>query len=162
VSQSENEEDSPVICQHRRRVVHLASVVTALSFGMACAHATSGQTSVDHSLRGSGAIERQIQGGTGARALRLDHLIPARDSQGSQPTHFEWTAVPGADSYSLGIWDEIDMMIWRKDGVPTNWFAPTDLHLDPGTYFWTISAVQGGNEIAASGLSAFVVRPTNP
>jgi len=151
-----------VISQPRRPVVQLAAIVTSLSLGMACAHATSGQTSVDSSVRGSGAIERQIQGGAAARAPRLDHLIPARDSQGSQPTRFEWTPVPGADSYSLGIWNEIDMMIWRKDAVTTNSFVPTDLHLDPGTYFWTISAVQGGNEIAASGLSAFVVRPANP
>ena len=148
--------------QQCRRFVRLASALTLLSLGLACANATSGQPSVDRSVRGSGAIERQIQGGAGSRAPRLDHLIPARDAQGSQPTRFEWTPVPGADSYSIGIWNEIDMMIWRKDAVTTNSFVPTDLRLDPGTYFWTISAVQGGNEIAASGLSAFVVRPANP
>lgn len=156
------EEHSPVTPQQSRRGVELASVVTMLSLGLACAPATSGQASVDRSVRGSGAIERQIQGGTGPRAQRLDHLIPARDSQGSQPTRFEWTTVPGSDSYTIGIWNETDMMIWRKDDVTTNSFAPTDLRLDPGTYFWTISAVQGGREIAASGLSAFVVRPSNP
>jgi hypothetical protein len=33
------------------------------------------------------------------------------------------------------------------------------MRLEPGTYFWTISALRGGEEITASGLSAFVVRP---
>lgn len=151
-----------MISQQRRRFIQVAFAMTMLSLGLACAHATSGQTSVDGSVRGAGAIARQIQGGAASRAPRLDHLIPARDAQGSQPTRFEWTTVPGADSYTIGIWNEIDMMIWRKDDVATNSFVPTDLRLDPGTYFWTISAVQGGNEIAASGLSAFVVRPANP
>ena len=82
---------------------------------------------------------------------------------GSMPQRFEWTAVPGADSYSVGIWNEVDMLIWRLDGIPTNSMAtPDTLRLEPGTYFWTISAVQQGEEIAASGLSAFVVRPSAP
>jgi hypothetical protein len=129
--------------------------------GLACAHATSGGGAVDPSVRGAGAIERQIQG-TGTRP-RLDHLIPARDSQGSLPSRFEWTAVPGADSYSVGIWNEVDMLVWRLDNIPTNSFdRPDSLRLEPGTYFWTISALRSGEELTSSGLSAFVVRPANP
>ncbi len=138
----------------------LASTVALASLGAACAHGSSGEPVVDPNLRGAGAIERQIEGS--ARAPRLDHLIPARDSQGSQPRRFEWTAVPGADSYSIGIWNEVDMMIWRHDRIAATFFEPTDLRLDPGTYFWTISAIKDGEEIAASGLSAFVVRPSTP
>jgi len=149
-----------VTSSSRCRTLSLTCVLSLLLMGAACARTTAGGGKLDSSVRGSGAIARQIQGG--AVAPRLDHLIPARDSQGSQPTRFEWTAVPGADAYSIGIWNEIDMMIWRKDNITTNSFVPTDLHLDPGTYFWTISAVRGGDEIAASGLSAFVVRPANP
>ena len=90
-------------------------------------------------------------------------MIPARDSQGSLPTRFEWTAVPGADSYSVGIWNEVDMLIWRLDRITTNSFAsPPDLKLEPGTYFWTISALRQGEEITTSGLAAFVVRPATP
>lgn len=137
----------------------LGAAVLVLSGAAACAHGGSA-SKVDTSVRGAGAIQRQIQGG--AQAPRLDHLIPARDSQGSQPSRFEWTAVPGADEYSIGIWNEIDMMIWRKDQITATSFVPTDLKLDPGTYFWTISALKGGEEIAASGLSAFVVRPATP
>ncbi|MGC4082250.1 MAG: hypothetical protein QM736_09130 [Vicinamibacterales bacterium] len=124
-----------------------------------CAHSNAAR--VNPSMRGATAIDRQIEG-SGIASPRLDHLIPARDSQGSLPTRFEWTAVPGADTYSIGIWNEIDMLIWRHDQITTNTFSPTDLRLDPGTYFWTISALKDGEEIAASGLSAFVVRPSNP
>ena len=78
---------------------------------------------------------------------------------GRVPSRFEWTAVEGAESYSVGIWNEIDRLIWRQDGVTgTSTPRPADLELEPGTYFWTISAVRGGDEIANSGLAAFVVR----
>lgn len=147
-----------MISQQRR--IFLASVIALLAFATACSHATSNKGMVDPSLRGAGAIERQIEGGTAAP--KLDHVMPARDSQGSQPARFEWTAVPQADSYSIGIWNEVDMLIWRKDGIPSNFFVPTDLRLEPGTYFWTISALRQGEEITASGLSAFVVRPATP
>jgi hypothetical protein len=143
----------------RRMVSRVLPVVVLLS-AAACSSATSKAT-VDPNVRGAGAIERQIQGGSAA-APRLDHLIPARDSQGSLPTRFEWTTVPGADAYSIGVWNEVDMLLWRKDNIPTNSFVPTDLRLEPGTYFWVISALRNGEEIAASGLSAFVVRPPNP
>lgn len=144
--------------EQRRRTVRLASALGALALGIACASAPKG---ADPSMRGATAIDRQIQG-SGVAAPRLDHLIPARDSQGSLPTRFEWTAVPGAESYSIGVWNEVDMLIWRKDQIPTNFYVPTDLRLEPGTYFWTISAIRGGEEMTASGLSAFVVRPPNP
>jgi hypothetical protein len=156
----EQKEHSPVISQQHRFA--LAPAIAVLAFATACSHATSNKSMVDSSLRGAGAIERQIEGGTASNAPKLDHVIPARDSQGSQPTRFEWTSVPQADSYSIGIWNEVDMLIWRKDGIPNNYFVPTDLRLEPGTYFWTISALRQGEEITASGLSAFVVRPATP
>ncbi len=147
-----------MIVEQRHRTVRLALALGALAMSLACASASKG---VDPSLRGSTAVDRQIQG-SGVAAPRLDHLIPARDSQGSLPTLFEWTPVPGAESYSLGVWNEVDMLIWRKNQIPTNSYVPTDLRLEPGTYFWAISAISGGEELTASGLSAFVVRPPNP
>lgn len=143
----------------RRRLTQLASLACVLGLSAACAHGGA-SAKVDPSLRGATAIERQIQGGHAAP--RLDHLMPARDSQGSLPKRFEWTAVPGADEYSIGVWNEIDMLVWRHDRIAETSFVPTDLELAPGTYFWTISALKDGDEIASSGLSAFVVRPPNP
>jgi hypothetical protein len=150
------------VTSQQRRMFHFGPVVVFVSLAAGCAHANSRATTVDPSLRGASAIERQIEGGSSRQAPRLDHLIPQRDSQGSQPTRFEWTAVPQADSYSIGVWNEVDMLIWRKDHIPTNSFVPDDLRLEPGTYFWTISALREGEEITASGLAAFVVRPPNP
>ena len=146
----------------QRRILQLAPVAALVSLAFGCAHAGSRSTTVDPTLRGAAAIERQIQGGSSTPAPKLDHIIPARDSQGRQPARFEWTAVPQADSYSIGVWNEVDMLIWRKNHIPTNSFVPDDLRLEPGTYFWTISALRDGEEITASGLSAFVVSPANP
>jgi len=139
----------------------LAAALAVLTTAAACAHSRPG--SLDPSVRGAGAIGRQIEGGRSTPAPRLDHLIPARDSQGSLPSRFEWTAVPGADQYSVGIWNEVDVLVWRADHIPTNSFErPESLRLEPGTYFWSISAVRGDDEIASSGLAAFVVRSPNP
>ena len=93
------------------------------------------------------------------RAQRLDHVLPARDFVGALPARFEWTAVPGADSYSLGIWNEVDVMVWRQNNITgTSIARPEELRLEPGTYMWSIAALRGGEQIADSGLSAFVVR----
>ena len=145
----------------QQRPIFLASAIALLAVASACSHATSNQGMVDPSLRGAGAIERQIQGGNGADAPKLDHVIPARDSQGSQPARFEWTSVPQADSYSIGIWNEVDMLLWRMNNITgTEYVRPTELRLEPGTYMWSVSAVRDGQEIAQSGLAAFVVRTT--
>jgi hypothetical protein len=155
-----SEEQLSVTSEQRRRSVRLAAALAAVSLSLACA-ARSSSARVDPTVRGASAIERQIEGGS--EAPKLDHLIPARDSQGSLPSRFEWTAVPGAESYSVGIWNEVDMLVWRMDNIPTNSFArPDSLRLEPGTYFWTISALRGGEEITSSGLAAFVVRAPNP
>jgi hypothetical protein len=97
-----------------------------------------------------------------AGSQRLDHVSPPRDSVGSAPKTFTWTAVQGADSYSIGIWNEVDMLVWRQNGIATTSVArPDDVAAEPGTYFWSVSALRNGEELADSGLSAFVVR-TSP
>lgn len=97
-----------------------------------------------------------------AGSQRLDHVMPARDSVGSAPKTFSWTVVQGADSYSIGVWNEVDVLVWRQNNIPTNSVArPDDVPLEPGTYFWSVSALRDGEELADSGLSAFVVR-TSP
>ena len=142
------------------RTTQLLAAFGLVATTMACAHGAAGQAGGPP--RGATAIASQIEG-SGRQAPRLDHLIPSRDSQGSVPKLFQWTAVPGADSYSIGIWNEVDMLLWRQDNIQaTSFDSSQSLRLEPGTYFWTISALRDGEEIAASGLSAFVVRPNNP
>lgn len=95
----------------------------------------------------------------GQQPQNVNHLVPPRDFVGPAPKEFRWTAIPGADSYSIGIYNEVDMMIWRMNNVPTTSVArPDDLTLEPGTYFWLVSALKDGEQIAESGLAAFVVR----
>jgi hypothetical protein len=123
-----------------RRYSALVAVVATLSLG-ACA--SNGLKPVQDSTR----------------AQVIDHLVPARDSMGRLPAQFSWTAVQGADEYSVGIWNEVDMLMWRLDHIPgTSTPRPEDLKLEPGTYLWSISALRGGQQIAESGLAAFVVR----
>ena len=95
----------------------------------------------------------------GSRGQVLDHLTPARDSIGSAPSRFSWTPVEGADRYAIGIWNEVDVLVWRDDHVPaTSVTLPREVQLEPGTYFWLVSALRDGQQLAESGLSAFVVR----
>jgi len=92
-------------------------------------------------------------------ARNVDHVLPARDSVGPAPTRFTWTAIEGADRYAIGIWNEVDVLIWRQDNVPsTSVTLPEEVRLEPGTYFWAVSALREGSQIAESGLAAFVVR----
>jgi hypothetical protein len=91
-------------------------------------------------------------------APRLDHISPARDSIGATPKYFEWTPVEGADHYALGILNEIDVYVWRRDDIRTtsiDW--PPELKLELGTYMWTVTALRGDVPLAESGRSAFVI-----
>lgn len=88
----------------------------------------------------------------------IDHVMPRRDFVGAQPGRFAWSAAAGADRYAIGIWNEVDRLIWRKDDVTTTSVdRPAGLDLEPGTYFWSVSGLQDGREIARSGQAAFVV-----
>jgi hypothetical protein len=94
-----------------------------------------------------------------AQELEIDHLVPRRDSVGPAPARFEWTPVKGADSYAIGVWNEVDMLLWQQAGIATTSIdRPKELQLVPGTYFWSVSALRGGQQIADSGLAAFVVK----
>jgi hypothetical protein len=132
----------------------LSSGVAAIGLAagvVSCTHPTASQQATPPS-----AAQRA------SAPQRLDHVSPARDSIGSAPKMFSWTAVPGADSYSIGVWNEIDMLVWRQNDIPVTSVArPDDVNFEPGTYFWSVSALRNGEELADSGLSAFVVR-TSP
>jgi hypothetical protein len=89
----------------------------------------------------------------------IEHVSPARDSVGPAPKTFSWTAVKGADSYAIGVWTEFDVLWFRKDGIPTNSVVFSgERPFEPGTYFWSVTAVRGDRAIADSGMAAFVVR----
>jgi hypothetical protein len=89
----------------------------------------------------------------------IDHLTPRRDSVGPMPDLFSWTPVPGATRYALGLWDDVDRLQWRRDDIPeAKVTRPDELRLEPGTYFWSVTALRGNDAVGESGRAAFVVR----
>ena len=69
---------------------------------------------------------------------RVSVIIPLFNKApfiGRAPSRFVWTAIAGADSYSIGVWNEVDQIIWRQDHIAgTSVDRPEDVPLDPGTY----------------------------
>lgn len=87
----------------------------------------------------------------------IEHLAPRQDSTGRAPTQFMWSAAPGADRYVLGVWSEVDQMMWHGETTGTSLALPQELQLDYGTYYWSVSAFRAGASVAESGRAAFVV-----
>src|SRR5262245_8292782 len=93
-----------------------------------------------------------------AEPSTIDHLLPRRDSSGPMPSRFEWTPVPGADNYVMGIWNEVDVLVWRADNLHSpsvDW--PKGIALEPGTYFWAVTATRDDVPVGDSGRAAFIV-----
>ncbi len=107
---------------------------------------------------GAAAPGGQEPAGPAQPFLLIDHLMPRRDFVGPQPDRFAWSAATGADAYAIGVWNETDRLMWREDGVTgTSIDRPAGLDLEPGTYFWQVTGLQQGREVARSGQAAFVV-----
>ena len=123
-----------------------ASLVAIVAIGLAC--------TTSHEAR-----EAETPGEVEQRVPNIEHISPARDSVGAKPTRFEWTAAEGADRYAIGVWDDVDRLMWRNDRVQgTSVVLPDDVELGFGTYFWSVTALRDGRPVAESGRSAFVVR----
>ena len=97
---------------------------------------------------------------TAMEAPAILHKLPRPDAVGPMPQRFEWTEVPGAETYSFGLWTEFDVNLVRMDDIAATAVTwPKDAKpLDPGTYYWSVSAFDGLQPIAQSGLAAFVVK----
>lgn len=94
-----------------------------------------------------------------ATAPVINFVSPRPDSVGGIPTRFEWTAVPGADTYVFGLWTESDQMLVKQNNLTTTFVLwPDGMPLDPGTYYWSVAAFRGSKGVASSGLAAFVVQ----
>lgn len=138
----------------RRETASRLVVALVVALGMAAVPGAA-----DFPVAGATATLAAAQAQDPTRSQIIDHVSPARDSQGKAPKLFSWTAVRGADSYSIGVWTEVDQLLWRQNNIPTTSVErPEDVKLEPGTYFWSVSALRDGQQIAESGLSAFVVR----
>ena len=123
------------------------TTAAAITIGIACAPSVG---------RGEGAPAPTSQGAVAMQTI--DHLAPRRDSTGPPPPRFEWTPVQGADSYAIGVWNEVDMLLWKQGGLREPAVdRPAALDLGSGTYLWSVVALKDGRQIADSGLAAFVV-----
>lgn len=128
---------------HRRRFVAPGLVVLLVL--LACAD-------------GPDPAEGAPSGQTASADQMIEHITPRRDSVGSLPEKFEWTAVPKADRYALGIWTEFDVLVFSQENLTSNSLVwPPENKLDMGTYFWSVTALRQGRPIAESGLAAFVI-----
>lgn len=110
------------------------------------------------------AAEPQAQAGglpaspAAAQSSDIRHVIPAPDSVGPQPTRFEWTPVQGAESYTLRVWNDVDVNMLSATGLTTTAVdVPAEPKLPLGTYFWAVMAMRGDRPLAESGMAAFVV-----
>jgi len=123
-------------------------VIAMVMLALACAPSAEHDAAiVDASQQKSGA------------APTIRHLTPAADSVGGLPSRFEWTPVDGADRYAIGVWNDVDRLLWRREDISTvSVDRPAELDLDAGTYFWRVSAIRENQQLADSGWSAFVVR----
>jgi len=90
---------------------------------------------------------------------QIEHVTPRRDFVGKTPTVFEWTPVAGADAYAVTVENEIEIVVFEREGLTTNSLPwPKEVKVDPGTYFWRIVAMKGDRLVGDSGRAAFVVR----
>jgi hypothetical protein len=136
-----------MVVEMREAIWRWTAAVAIVVIGLACAPADGRprNTAAEHAA----ATQPPV----------IDHVTPRRDSIGKAPAQFEWTRIEGADTYAIGIWNEVDVMLWRQDNIHENRVArPEELQLDPGTYLWSITALRAGQVIAESGLAAFIVR----
>jgi hypothetical protein len=94
-----------------------------------------------------------------SQQTQIEHVTPRRDFVGKTPSVLEWTAVAGADAYALTVENEIEIVVFEREGLTTNSMPwPKDVKVDPGTYYWRIVAMKGARLVGDSGRAAFVVR----
>jgi hypothetical protein len=131
----------------RERKLSLPIAVALLTIGLACSSSFGGGEP-------QASTQRRDE-----RGVLIDHVSPSRDSVGPAPTRFEWTPAAGADRYAFGLWTDINVLVWRSDRIQTvSVEIPKEVVLEPGTYFWSVTALRDDRQIGESGLAAFVVR----
>jgi hypothetical protein len=126
---------------------------------LACAVAAIGAAGPGPAVTAPGAGGPSAGAVRTAEAADIQHIAPRPNFVGAPPQRFEWSATPGADNYTFGLWTEFDVMLVEMPNIhatAVTW--PKDVPpLDPGTYYWSVAAFDGKTGIATSGLAAFVV-----
>lgn len=111
------------------------------------------------SREGSTEAAAAPAGAAAAQQTQIEHVTPRRDFVGKTPTVLEWTEVKGTEAYAVTVENEIEIVVFEREGLTTNSLPwPKDVKVEPGTYYWRITAIKGNRIIGDSGRAAFVVR----
>jgi hypothetical protein len=145
------------VTRNKTHIATFSAVAVAFIAAAACTGAQAQQEPSAPIITIQKAPETPVAAEQGVQTI--DHVSPARDSVGKMPKVFQWTAAKDAEEYSIGIWNDVDRLIWRRDHIAaTSTPFPEEMEMEAGTYFWTVAALRGGSQVADSGLAAFVVR----
>lgn len=69
-----------------------------------------------------------------------------------------WSSVPGADRYSVSVFDANGTVVWQSSAVDTVIRVPAEVQLAPGDrFFWSVRARVGWDRWVESALSEFSV-----
>ena len=90
--------------------------------------------------------------------IKIEHVVPRPNFVGKTPTLLQWTAAEGADSYTVSVENEIEIPVFDAAIKTTSIPWPKEARVEPGTYYWRITGLKGGQLIADSGRAAFVVQ----
>ncbi len=70
-----------------------------------------------------------------------------------------WSSVPGAERYSVSVFDANGTVLWQSNAADTVIGVPADVILVPGDrYFWSVRARVGWDRWVESSLSEFTVQ----
>jgi hypothetical protein len=99
--------------------------------------------------------------GTRTTASSLTIIQPNQENPGTLPLIFKWKPVEGAEYYTLEIFDETLMPVWKCAKILSPYFAMPAassgwLKFDT-PYFWMTVAYRNKEKLAESDLARFVV-----
>jgi hypothetical protein len=105
------------------------------------------------------SIDTQLGGETIYRTSKLEAIAPLGDVP-EAPHALQWTAVAGANAYTVRILEVDQTLLWSADTSGAAITLPADViaRFAPGkTLLWDVTARRGSNVIASSGMQRFRV-----
>lgn len=110
------------------------------------------------------SLDPNLGGGEVYRTSRLEAIAPIGDVS-APPTMLQWTAVPNATSYAVEVLEVDRTVLWRGETPQPNIAIPAEVvaRFTPGkTLLWDVTAREGANATASSGMQRFRVALNAP
>ncbi len=94
-------------------------------------------------------------------AAVLTIIEPGEGSSSGHIDYFRWSAFEGADGYRMRLNAVTDgRLIWESPVLTTpEAELPNTIALEPESYVWQVTALQGGTTVAQSAPARFSVTP---